>query len=486
MANATSTAGAAVCKELPAWGVPVGIGLSVAGSIGINIGQNLQAAGIAHLPEELRTKPFKSKVWQLGMGLFVVFSMVNFAALALAPASILTPIESIQFVTNIAYNKFINHSSVSYKMLAGVVCALLGTVLSVVFGASGEPCFSTAQLEALWSRPAWLVYFGTTVTIAIVTWILHAGFAKKAKSADDGGASTTVVRAVLFTLSSALAGGAQMIVHSKAFSMLLSMVMQGDTAVFTSSWILYVETAFTVLCGIIWVLRQTEGLGLFDPLIILPLLIGTYILFGGVAGGLFFNEFGALHVGKAGYANWALYIAGMCLVVVGLYLIATAGAEQSQKRALEASQEKSRRRSSAADAFSEVSARTKLQNAGKAIRQQQFVQHELHLLMGKSPHLSSQNTGSLMPAPNTIVFMYRRLQFLDTVVKGLEGAGGAIVNAGGAVVGAVQGVGEAVGGAVGGAVDEMKKAITGGGSEEGADPEVKKGGVKPSQVAPEP
>ena len=169
------------------------------------------------------------------MGLFVVFSMVNFAALAShrPPSSRrLSPSSSSHKTPD---NKFINHSSVSYKMLAGVVCALLGTVLSVVFGASGEPCFSTAQLEALWSRPAWLVYFGTTVTIAIVTWVLHAGFAKKAKSADDGGASTTVVRAVLFTLSSALAGGAQMIVHSKAFSMLLSMVMQGDTAVFTSS-----------------------------------------------------------------------------------------------------------------------------------------------------------------------------------------------------------------------------------------------------------
>ena len=138
MANTTAIAGATVCKELPAWGVPVGIGLSVAGSIGINVGQNLQAAGIAHLPEELRTKPFKSKVWQLGMGLFVVFSMVNFAALALAPASILTPIESIQFVTNIAYNKFVNHSSVRPKMLAGVCCALLGTVRDVLNHGAGD------------------------------------------------------------------------------------------------------------------------------------------------------------------------------------------------------------------------------------------------------------------------------------------------------------------------------------------------------------
>ena len=64
-------------------------------------------------------------------------------------------------------------------------------------------------------------------------------------------------------------------------------------SVFTD-WPLYVELGLTVVCGIIWVLRQTQGLALYDPLIILPLLIGTYILFGGVAGGLFFNEVPAL------------------------------------------------------------------------------------------------------------------------------------------------------------------------------------------------
>ena len=62
---------ASQCQELPAWGYSVGIAMSVAGSVGINVGQNLQAAGIAHLPEESRGSPFVSKQWRTGMAVFI-------------------------------------------------------------------------------------------------------------------------------------------------------------------------------------------------------------------------------------------------------------------------------------------------------------------------------------------------------------------------------------------------------------------------------
>ena len=62
-------------------------------------------------------------------------------------------------------------------------------------------------------------------------------------------------------------------------------------------------------------------------LIILPLMVGTYILFGGVAGGLYFGEFQKLHLGFAGSAAWPLYICGMLLVLIGLALIADSSAQ---------------------------------------------------------------------------------------------------------------------------------------------------------------
>ena len=162
-----------VCDEAPEWGYYVGIIMSVFGSIGINIGQNLQAAAIAKLPEEERSMPHRSKLWRVGMGLFVGFSVINFAALALAPSSVLTPIESIQFVTNICYNRYVNKSRVSMRMLIGVTLALIGTVLSVVFGATGEGCNTIAQFEAFWIRAPWLAYFAVTLALAVLSWLVH-------------------------------------------------------------------------------------------------------------------------------------------------------------------------------------------------------------------------------------------------------------------------------------------------------------------------
>ena len=77
-----------------------------------------------------------------------------------------------------------------------------------------------------------------------------------------------------------------------------------------TSWIFYVSLLLTVACGIVWVVRLTVCLGLYDPLLILPLMVATYILFGGVAGGIYFGEFATLHEGPGGYFRWVLYLGG--------------------------------------------------------------------------------------------------------------------------------------------------------------------------------
>ena len=83
------------CSEISSGlGFVVGVLMGVVGSVGINVGQNLQASGIRSLP--LESRPWRSMQWTIGTSVFILFSLVNFAALALAPASILTSLESIQ------------------------------------------------------------------------------------------------------------------------------------------------------------------------------------------------------------------------------------------------------------------------------------------------------------------------------------------------------------------------------------------------------
>ena len=132
-ANCTAIIEAACESPKPAWGLLVGVLMGVAGSVGINTGQNMQANGI----QKEEGAP-TTRLWKIGLAVFASFSLVNFAALALAPASVLTSLESIQFCTNIAFNRLVNKKRITARMYGGVLLTMCGTVLAVVFGASGS------------------------------------------------------------------------------------------------------------------------------------------------------------------------------------------------------------------------------------------------------------------------------------------------------------------------------------------------------------
>ena len=84
----------------------IGVTMGLIASISINSGQNLQALGLNS--EEARAKPYTSKIWCIGMAVFITGSFLNFAAFSFAASSILVPLEAVQFVTNVGFNKFIN------------------------------------------------------------------------------------------------------------------------------------------------------------------------------------------------------------------------------------------------------------------------------------------------------------------------------------------------------------------------------------------
>ena len=74
--------------------VAVGIFIGLVSSIGINMGQNLQAIGMR--APGAQENPLWSRTWVIGLTVFVVGSIGNMVAMAFASASILVPLESSQ------------------------------------------------------------------------------------------------------------------------------------------------------------------------------------------------------------------------------------------------------------------------------------------------------------------------------------------------------------------------------------------------------
>lgn len=260
--------------------------------------------------------------WGVGLGLFITGSIGNMVAMAFASASILVPLESSQFVTNIFFSLFVLKKHITLRQWAGTSLAVVGTVLTCVFGPNDDRCFTIGEMAAFWVNPLWLAYLTLSFAAAAAGW---AAYFRLRGRATRSAFTESVTLPALFAVSSALLGGAQIIVHSKALAELFDLLFGGAISFvgLLSSWFFWVELLITAGCGIFWALQMNKSLGLYDPLFIIPLLQSSYITLGATASGLFYREFENLHLtGLAGPLTWLWFLMGMAMIVVGILLLA--------------------------------------------------------------------------------------------------------------------------------------------------------------------
>lgn len=220
--NSSSVAELGESEADNGFSVLAGVAMGLFASVFINLGQNLQALGL-QASDEMRANPCKSRTWVMGMAVFIFGSMINFAAFSFAPASILVPLEAVQFVTNVLFSKCVLGARVPLRMVAGVALAVTGTAVTVVFGPSDDRCFRMSDLSAFWSSGLWWGYCAATALIAASCFCVHRRYAR-ARRAGTLLPHAHIVEPAAFALSSALMGGAQMIVHSKAIAEVFEIV----------------------------------------------------------------------------------------------------------------------------------------------------------------------------------------------------------------------------------------------------------------------
>jgi len=306
--------------------MPMGVVIHVLGSVGINIGQNLQALALEQLEESakaengLERKPWKSKLWVAGMAIFAIASIITFGALALASASVLVPLESVQFIVNLLFGKFVRKKVVTPRMIVGTVILIGGIACVVAFGPKEGGCFDVGELRAFWAKPAWIAYTVVTFAIAGVMYILWRKLAAARKANVTLIPHAHLAEPLAFTMSAALAGGGQMIVHTKMLAELIELSTSGDLAL--ADGLFWVEVLLTALFGGYWLYRLSQCLGMYDTLLIIPLMQTAFIIFGAIAAGIFYHEFMALPEGPAGYGGVGLYSLGILMTVLGLAFLA--------------------------------------------------------------------------------------------------------------------------------------------------------------------
>ena len=304
--------------------VLIGIAIGLLSSCAINLGQNLQAMGAKEAGD---SHPCSSTQWVVGLSTFIAGSIGNMIAMAFASATILVPLESTQFVTNIIFSKVVHKADTTWRQWMGTWIAVAGTVLTCVFGPNDARCFTLGTLEGFWTSPVWIAYVIGTVSASALSWVAYF----RLRASDLASSDTAVAHVglpALFAVASALIGGAQMIVHSKALAELIDMLMGGELTLreLLGAWFFWVELAITAGCGTFWAIQMNAAITLYDPMFIIPLLQASYIVFGSAASGLFYQEFDMMSASEWGVWAWPLYAGGVLLVVLGIMMLAPARA----------------------------------------------------------------------------------------------------------------------------------------------------------------
>merc|ERR1740133_61422 len=267
----------------------------------------------------------RAKVLYLGgTALFFTSTFVVFGAMSLAPASILAPIESVQFVANVAFARCVNKQHIS---AAGYVSSLVivgGISMAVASGNHVNKSLGPAELEKYWMSTKWIVYLACVVVFAGVAQLVWVVYERRSRG--KGGRElphTATVLPVLYALSSSMIGSIS-VLQAKCISELLE-TLSGGTNIWDSG-MTYLVIGLFLSTVIFWLFRLNAALAKYDALFIIPAIQAGYIFWATLSAGMYFQEFDCL----AAY-QLALFAAGICIMFGGLYVLSAEAAKVAKK-----------------------------------------------------------------------------------------------------------------------------------------------------------
>lgn len=309
--------------ESPNW--VLGVVLGLLGSIAINIGNNIQAFGLQTLKNKriisvdsihkggTPLSVFNSRTWILGTIIFVSGSLINFASFAFAAQSLLASLQSVQFITNLLLGKFLLKASVTNKMLMGTSLTVIGTCIAVQFSSKAVLELNIDEMVTLYKNPIYIVYLVLMAAFSMVLHFIYHYYDKKKKEMNPLRYSELVLP-LSYSLSSAMIG-TQSVVHAKVIAELLAAQITGSENVFTSKFT-YLSIMFWFLTALIWLKRLNRALGVFNPILIIPLLQCSFIFFSILSGGIYFKEFNGFKK-----SQWIGFWSGILIMFYGLVLL---------------------------------------------------------------------------------------------------------------------------------------------------------------------
>ena len=255
-------------------------------------------------------------MWYLGTGAFVVGSLSTFAAFGFAAQSLLAALESIQFVSNVVFAKYVHGEAITTRMMLATLSIVGGNVLVVIFSSHVALVLTSDEIIYLYmNNAAFWGYAACTFVIwaagEYIFYTYHNARVHRNQRLWNHG----LVEPLAYVVSSAIIG-AVAVLYAKCLSMLIQVSARG----IVNETILapfYICLVIWILFVAYWLRRLDGGLELFPPLFFIPVIQVAFVFFAIVIGGIFFEEFNTFT-----WEQWLGFTAGVVMILAGVYGLA--------------------------------------------------------------------------------------------------------------------------------------------------------------------
>ena len=251
----------------------------------------------------------------IGTLVFVFGNLFTFAAFGFGAQSLLASLESVQFVSNVVFAKYVHKEKITARMIVATCSIVVGNVLVVVFSDHVAKLYTSRDIIYLYRNNtpyhAYLVVAGTLWVMNHFTYSHYYHVRIKEQRLLW---KHSFIEPFTFTVSSTIIG-TQAVLLSKCMSMLIQVSAKGDNE-FTKPTVFVVLASWLILVAY-WLRRLDVGLALYPPLFIIPVMQVFFVFFAIMCGGIYFEEFQNFTA-----SQYVGFVVGVLMILGGVYGLA--------------------------------------------------------------------------------------------------------------------------------------------------------------------
>lgn len=356
-----------------------GVTINVFGSLSVNLSTNLiklshtknYVVSLEHGPcPKFSRSPIRwwkycgNKLWLFAIILFAIGNIANFASFAFAAQSLLSALGCIEFVSNVAFSKFVNKEKISRFVLAGTVVIVAGCVVIVSFGSHESPTYTASELQELYKNPGIIIYLSVGAVVAVAAYTIYRIGKRRV-----GGLSGQPLFGpwarwlpICYALFSGIPGTLS-VLYGKSLSLLLRSTFGAGKDSQFGNWYTYVTFVLFSIAAMFWMIRFNkvremllpsrflqqetkngrvvcdiflfftklfffvlQALKLFPVSTMMPVLQVFWVLFSIISGSLYYQETAAM-----GTLELAMFVTGAVVLLAGVWLLTTSSKIKENK-----------------------------------------------------------------------------------------------------------------------------------------------------------